>query len=315
MGSFKSFWKENPRRNLWQHPLWGEFQKSIGRKSWFFEEDGASAVVVKHNLPFGLNWLEVPRGPLFKDEKNLEKILKTIEKKGRHEKAIFIRFSPYAKITNHKSHHGGQAKFRNALADHHPTTSLTIDIQHGEDDILKQMKPKGRYNIKVARKHEVKVEASTEVDDFYDLLKKTGNRDGFGIHPKSHYEKMLQVFGDQHIQLLLADFEGETIAGGIFIYMDDWGIYYYGASDSKYRNVMAPYLVQWEAIREAKERGCKYYDFLGIAPEHAKKHPWKGVTEFKKKFGGHIVNYPHAKEIVLRPFWYWAYRAYKRLKP
>lgn len=308
MGSFKSFWKENPHRNLWQHPFWGEFQRSIGRKSWFFEEDGASAVVVRYELPFGLCWLEVPRGPLFKDKKNLNKILKTIEKKGRSEKAVFIRLSPFEKLDVKGF------KFRISKYDHHPTTSLTIDLKQEEDDILKQMKPKGRYNIKVARKHKVKVEPSTEIDAFYDILKKTGNRDGFGIHPKSYYEKMLEVFGDQHLQLLLADLEGKVIAGGIFIYMDNWGIYYYGASDNNYRNVMAPYLIQWEAIKEAKERGCKHYDFLGIAPEHAKKHPWKGVTEFKKKFGGQVVSYPHAKEIVLRPFWYWIYRIYKRLR-
>ncbi len=305
--AYLHFWHEHSHRNLWQHPLWFEFQKSIGRKAWLFEEGKASALIIKHNLPFGLSWLEVPRGPLFGDDKSLKEILSVIKKKARHEKAIFIRLSSYSKIMIHDS------KIMNASADHHPEDSLVIDLKQEEADILKQMKPKGRYNIKVARKHEVRVEPAVDVEDFYNLLKKTSNRDGFNIHSKSYYENMLDVFGD-NIQLLIATYQDEVIAGGFFVYLDDWGIYYYGASDNKHRNLMAPYLLQWEAILEAKERGCKYYDFLGIAPENTKNHPWKGVTDFKKKFGGEVVHYPKAKEIVLRPLWYWIYKIYKRLK-
>ena len=77
---------------------------------------------------------------------------------------------------------------------------------------------------------------------------------------------------------------------------------------------MASYLVQWTAMREAKKRGCKYYDFLGIAPEGVTNHPWIGVTSFKKKFGGEVTSYPRAKEIVLRPFWYWVYKVYKKVR-
>ena len=104
------------------------------------------------------------------------------------------------------------------------------------------------------------------------------------------------------------------MAGGIFVYLDEWGIYYYGASDHHYRNVMAPYLVQWEAIREAKKRGCKHYDFLGISPEDKSHHAWAGVTQFKKKFGGEVVNYPQAKNIVLHKWWYLAYQIYKKIR-
>ena len=118
----------------------------------------------------------------------------------------------------------------------------------------------------------------------------------------------------ENAQLFLADYNGEVIAGGIFVYLDRWGIYYYGASVSSFRNVMAPYLIQWEAIKEAKKRGCKHYDFLGIAPEGATHHPWAGVTDFKKKFGGRVTSYPQAREMVLRPFWYFIYKCYKKLR-
>ncbi len=300
-------WQQFNRRNLWQHPIWEKFQKSIGRKSWILEAEGAMALVIRHEMPFGMNWLEVPRGPLFEDEKSLSAILKMIEDLGKKEKAVFVRVSSYEKLETRSPR---RAKLEIAKSDHHPETSLVIDLSRSEEEILSQMKPKGRYNIKVAEKHNVTVGPSDNVDAFYKILSKTGNRDGFGVHPKSYYEKMLSSLAG-HVQLLLANYEGKVIAGGIFVYLDEWGIYYYGASDNEYRNVMAPYLVQWEAIKEAKKRGCKHYDFLGIAPENAKKHPWAGVTDFKKKFGGDVVNYPKAKELVLCKWRYVLYRLYK----
>ena len=198
-----------------------------------------------------------------------------------------------------------------ATKDRQPEASLILDLSSSEEDILAQMKPKGRYNIKVAQKNGVTVGSSENLDAFYGLLAGTGNRDGFGIHPRGYYETMLESLGD-HAQLFLARHEGEVVAGGIFVYLGDWGIYYYGASDHAARSLMAPYLVQWEAIREAKKRDCRHYDFLGVAPRDALDHPWTGVTEFKKKFGGRVVNYPQAKEMAVRPFWYWAYRLCKR---
>ena len=77
---------------------------------------------------------------------------------------------------------------------------------------------------------------------------------------------------------------------------------------------MAPYLLQWHAICEAKKLGFAHYDFLGIAPSGSKNHPWQGVTDFKLKFGGEIVNYVKAKEFVFKPLWYFIIRLVKKIK-
>jgi lipid II:glycine glycyltransferase (peptidoglycan interpeptide bridge formation enzyme) len=306
-------WSEFKRRSLWQHPIWDGFQKAVGRKTWIVETDGAMALVVQHKMSFGLNWLEVPRGPLFENDENLKMILDKIQQIGKDEKSVFIRLSSYEPMSagDPSSKVGMTTRaLKIAKHDHHPETSLVIDLDQSEEEILAQMKPKGRYNIKVAEKHNVTVSQSKDVEAFYNLLQKTGGRDGFSLHPKSYYEDMMESLGD-NVQLLLAKYEDQVIAGGIFVYLDEWGIYYYGASDYNFRNVMAPYLIQWEAIKEAKKRECKYYDFLGIAPENQKNHPWAGVTEFKKKFGGRIVDYPKAQVMVLRQFWYLLYKLRK----
>lgn len=296
-----SEWKNYQYRSLWQHPLWDSFQQSIGLRTWRFEKDGAQAIAIKKPLPFGLCWLEIPRGPLFKDESSLQKLLEDIRHQAEQEKAVFIRMSSYQPLP---------LNLPETSFDHHPSTSLVIDLTQSEEEILAQMKPKGRYNIRVAEKHDIKVEASTNVEEFHHLLKKTSNRDGFGIHDQNYYQNMLGTFGDK-AQLLLARYDDRVVAGGLFVYLDEWGIYYYGASDHHYRKYMAPYLIQWTAIKEAKKRGCKHYDFLGIAPEGAVNHPWAGVTDFKKKFGGRVVDYPKAKDLVLKPFWYFLYKLRK----
>jgi lipid II:glycine glycyltransferase (peptidoglycan interpeptide bridge formation enzyme) len=79
------------------------------------------------------------------------------------------------------------------------------------------------------------------------------------------------------------------------------GIYYYGASDYEHRALMAPYLLQWKAMKQCKEAGCTRYDLLGIAPPDAPEdHPWQGISRFKEKFGGEIITYPPERQIILR---------------
>ena len=174
------------------------------------------------------------------------------------------------------------------------------------------MKPKGRYNIQVAKKHGVVVEriAGADVNEnilnnFYEILQKPVRATNSGfirnifikIYWKFSGQKMADCFGENA--------ERKTIAGIIVVYYKNTATYYYGASDYEHRNLMAPYLLQWEAIQEARRRGMKHYDFLGIAPEEkegsAAVHPWSGVTEFKKKFGGREVTYPPAFDIIYKP--------------
>ena len=313
---FLKFWRKSPHRNLWQHPLWQAFQQVLGRKTWMLKTEHTSALIVRHPLPFGLSWLEIPRGPLVEKGKSIDRLMEEVVVLAKSEKAIFVRMSPCEefRISNFES--------RISSHDHHPQTTLVLDLNLDEEDLLRQMKPKGRYNIKVAEKNGVTVREYQGVDAFYELLKKTTGRDGFSSNSKAYYQKMLQALG-ANAQLLMAGKDGKAIAGGIFVYLDNVGTYYYGASDHECRNLMAPYLLQWEAIKEAKRRGCKTYDFLGIAPEHApserpgwagKNHPWAGVTEFKKKFGGTVVQYPQATELVIQPVWYWIYSLYKKLR-
>ncbi len=165
------------------------------------------------------------------------------------------------------------------------------------------MHPKGRYNINVAKKHgiEIRKGAISDIDSFYGLLQGTGTRDAFRISQKSHYTRFLSELKGSFI--MMAEHQGKAVAGLMGVIWNGTGIYYYGASSYEHRHLMAPYLLQWEAMKYCKQEGCTKYDLLGISPDNAAANdPWAGITDFNRKFGGPVVTYPPEQMMVMRPF-------------
>ncbi|KKP35685.1 MAG: Methicillin resistance protein [Candidatus Peregrinibacteria bacterium GW2011_GWA2_33_10] len=284
-----------------------------------------SALIIKQDLPFNLCWIYCPRGPLTSFNTPIAEFLfKEIDKIAKSENAVFLRIDPGIEDDPNLSWKDIFPEFRLAHDEYQPRHTLKIDLNLSEEEILAQMKQKGRYNIRLAEKHGVKVvrvkltdkpNFDKSVDEFYEILKETTGRDGFSGHDKNYYKNMLEILGEKNFaQMYLAQFEGKTIAGIIVTFFGDTAIYYFGASSNEYRNLMAPYLLQWEAIKDAKKRDLKWYDFLGIAPEDDENHPWKGVTQFKKQFGGKVVNYMPALEKVYKKGWYWGMVGRKRMR-
>lgn len=167
-----------------------------------------------------------------------------------------------------------------------PYTAV-IDLEQTENEILWKMKPKWRYNIKVANKNDIvvrEVEKTNEnIAEYYNLMLETTSRDSFAWNSLEYYINFLRLLDNS--KLLLAYKEDKTIAWWIFLFDKEVSIYYYWAStsDKKYRNLMAPYLLQWEAIKIAKDIWSKIYDFLWVASPWEKNSSLSWVTDFKLK--------------------------------
>ena len=165
--------------------------------------------------------------------------------------------------------------------------TAVINVEKDLEEILSVMKPKWRYNIKLSAKKWVVshiVEKSEKnIKIFYDLMNETTSRDNFSWNTFQYYSKFLNIIEDS--ELILAYKDGIAIAWGIFIFWKNTSIYYYWASTSKkeYRNLMAPYSVQYLAIEEAKNRGSEIYDFLWIAGKNEQNSELAWVTDFKLK--------------------------------
>jgi len=166
-----------------------------------------------------------------------------------------------------------------------PPFTAVIDLKKSEEKIFADMKPKGRYNIRLAEKKWVEchiIEKNEKnITDFFSLMQETCSRDNFAWNTLPYYKDFLEKI--QWSELISASFEWKVIASWIFVFDTEVSFYYYWASSNTYRNLMAPYLLQWTAIQEAKKRRSKIYDFLWIASPWEKNSPLTGVTEFKTK--------------------------------
>ena len=325
--------RSHPEGSLWQSLEWKGFQESLGRRTrvYVIEEGGtivASALVVIDKTSFGLSTWEIPRGPLVGMENGKWKmesddLLSRIIADARRDRSLAVYISPSRPFSIFNF------QFSISCRHVHPEATRILDLTLSDEDLLNQMKPKGRYNIRLAEKHGVRVERSDDVDAYAALAEQTARRDGFRGHSKTFYGHFLNDLPGSFLLLAfstssepslpteapalssiaLAKEEGakvglpfsSPIAGLLGVIWGSMGIYYYGASGNVQRELMAPYLLQWEAMRLCRSRGCTSYDLFGIAPEGSVNHPWSGVTDFKAKFGGSVVTYPPEQEAILRP--------------
>ncbi len=293
--------------NLWQSLERKKYLEAIGKETRIYvtEDAGgitASAMVMIDKTSFGLSTWDIARGPLgpMKNEelKMKNELLETIIHDAKKNKAISVFLSPSQPIlhssffTLHSRRHI------------HCTATRIVDLTMSEEEILKQMKPKGRYNIGVAEKHGVTVAQSDDIDVFYALVKETTARDGFTGLSRDRYKAFLTSLPGSFLLLASVTEDGrkKPVAGLLGVIWNGTGIYYYGASSYEDRALMAPYALQWDAMKLCKGAGCSRYDLLGVAPADAPAHhPWQGITSFKEKFGGTYMEYPPEQEIVLRP--------------
>ncbi len=288
----------------WQ---WGEFQRSLGRKVWRFFIGHVGAIqIIKYPLPLGKSYLYAPRGPVFTGSINIMDIINHLKPLAKKEKVVHLVIEPLKELNIEliKTKHI------------QPQDTLILDLSKKEEDLLKEMHQKTRYNIRLAEKKGVEIIEEDNIEKFWELMAQTSARDDFGAHPKAYYRKQIEILGpDASMKVLSAKYNGKIIASNIISFFGDTATYVHGASSNEYRNVMAPYLLQWHAIKLAKELGYKYYDLWGIAPSDAPKgHSWSGITRFKRGFGGIEVNYPGTLVFPLNKAWYFAYRMIKRIR-
>ena len=178
-----------------------------------------------------------------------------------------------------------------AASDMQPPATVLVDIRPAEEEILAAMKPKTRYNIRLASKKgvEVSVGSGSDFDAWYRLYRETSARDRIAIHAPAYYRGLFERArtypgNAPDVKLLLARHEGGMLAGNIVILWKTMGIYLTGASSNERRNLMPTYALQWAAVRMAKAAGCEAYDLYGCPPAADESHPMFGLYQFKTGF-------------------------------
>lgn len=274
----------------------------------------------------------VPRGPLvdWSDPARYVPVLEDLVRQARERKAIFLKIDPdlvigegvpgtdsdYPNSTgltaqNYLQGSGwsfstDQIQFRN---------TIEIDISIPEEQLLKQMHPKTRYNIRLAEKKGVCVSTATEGDwpQIYRLYSETADRDGFVVRPWDYYQRVWATFsGSRMADCLKAEINGELIAAIWVVGFGKKAHYLYGMSSGKHREFMPNHLLQWRGIQLSRSQGRQIYDMWGAPNEFKPGDPLSGVFRFKQGFGGKVVRTLGAWDYPIQPL---SYRFYTSVLP
>lgn len=338
---------------------WGEILSREGKETEKLavmdnEEIVALALVEYHSLPFGWRYAFCPRGPVVSGKWKVEskKLYELFIKYLSEKNCIFFRIEPDDSSWFHPAcrqagvhslpcsdakHLLRGSQFQKVI-DINPRATVVLNLKQSEEELLKKMHSKTRYNINLAERKNLRVDEEKNYSVFMKLMADTAKRDGFRLHPAEHYEKVLaspmvkQITIYPHTnpgEIGVGVYNGEqAIAVGVFIGFGGTFTYLYGASDYENRQFMAPYLIQWQGIKIGRELGFDFYDFFGIAPavvkseklkveseyEYDKNHQYAGVTRFKLGFGGAPKESAGTMDLILSPMKYNLYRLMRKLR-
>jgi peptidoglycan pentaglycine glycine transferase (the first glycine) len=302
-----------PYRHVLQSWEWGQFKSRWGWSPRYFinEEHTAAALVLRRTFsPLKLNILYVPKGPVldYSDRALVDRVLGDLIVVAKRDRAIFIKIDPdLAELDRPILLDRGwrfsaeQIQFRN---------TMLIDLTRSEDDLLAAMKPKTRYNVRLAQKKGVTIRLGdlSDLDRLYQLYAETAQRDGFIIRPIDYYRDAWGSFIRSGLaQPLIAFVEQEPVAGLILFRFADRAWYMYGMSSNLHREKMPNHLLQWEAMRWSKMQGCAVYDLWGAPDELNESDSMWGVYKFKDGLGADFAPHVGAHDFVVSRWGYWLY--------
>jgi lipid II:glycine glycyltransferase (peptidoglycan interpeptide bridge formation enzyme) len=353
----------SPTGEFLQSEDWRKFQESVGRKTFHSEGENFWANIILHTLPVVGNYFYIPHGPIFnfqfsifnQDQSFNDKISKQIQglvDLAKENNAGWIRIDPGNAEILENIRKNTKHKIVKAPHDMQPKEIFVIDIMKSEEELLAEMKPKTRYNIRLAEKKGISLRTTNQyeytngdIDEFLRLTAVMAKRQGIVAHPAEYYRKMFEFIPGDILKLYVAQYEGKVIAANLVVFYGDTCIYLHGASDDNFRSVMAPYLLQWEQIKDAKKAGCTRYDFGGVKnPPHPdpllskergqnsedspspyqgeggrrpdEVNSWSGITKFKLGFSPKNLPtiFPGSYDVIVNPLKYQAYRFMQKIK-
>lgn len=305
---------------------WGDFQSFRGFKIWrlgLFNDSGLQSVAltVKIKARRG-TYLLIQHGPVMLNPniEILEEFIIELSKVGRKEGAAFIRMNPlWPKSEDNISFLKRIGLRESPMHANAYEATWKLDISLPEEDLFKEMRKTTRYVVRQVEKNaDVKIEKSQKEEDlkaYQKLNREVALRQKFVPFSEEYIKTEFDIFNkDNQALLFFGKFKSEIVAGALVIFWQGTAYYHQAASLAKYAKLSIPYLLQWEAIKEAKRRGCGLYDFWGYTdPKAFPNHPWAGPTLFKMGYGGKAYEYVRTQDYVLSKS-YWLTYIFEQLR-
>ncbi|HUD44171.1 MAG TPA: peptidoglycan bridge formation glycyltransferase FemA/FemB family protein [Patescibacteria group bacterium] len=346
--------QQDQYNSIVNHPLqsyeWGEFREKTGvkviRKGFFKKDKLVSGFQLTiHKIPH----TNYTIGYLPKGEKTDKEMLEELTKIGKENNCIFIQLEPNLLTHRHPEFISGSSDSEKMLnqvqhdkkndivnfglvPSFHPLFTkytFVLDLTKSEEELLKDMHSKTRYNIKVAQKHNVQiVEDNSEkaFEVYWQIVLETTSRQKFYAHTKKYHQLQWKIFAaksneqramsnELQYHLLLAKYQQKSLAAWVLFTFHDTLYYPYGSSTSEHRETMASNLMMWEAIKFGKKLGLKKFDMWGsLSDTPDTKDPWYGFHRFKQGYGPELVEFVGSFDLVINPIAYQGYKFADKLR-
>lgn len=306
-----------------QSSHYGEFYEMMGEKSWIFgvydkEVLVGGSLVVSTHAKRG-SFLYLPYGPILPSTLEGEGrggevghlLFSYLKKFAKENNYTFIRCSPFWEIGEGREEIFKKMGFRPAPMHILAENTWILDLSKTEEELLFEMEKTHRYLIRRCEKEGVRVEKSINdaaLEQFNNIHDETAKRHNFHRFSKDYIEKEFKTFAPQDEAAVFTGFlpDGRLDSSAIIMFFGNVAAYRHGASLNLDNKLSTSYLVQWEAIKEAKRRGMRWYNFWGVIPAKASKgHPFYGITHFKKGFGGSQLDLVHCHDLPISwKYWF-----------
>ena len=290
--------------NFLQSEVWAKTNRLIGHKVISEKlNSGSQLFMIIKNAKRG-RYMEVPGGPLidWQDDQQINEAKDMMIKTAKQNHCAFIRFRPQllASKENLKSIAKMSAKPSpmHLAAEH----TVIINLTDSQEKILANMRRQTRYEVRRAEKLGIKVESGNSealFREFHKIQNATAERQHFVPPTLQTLLAERQAFGDDAKIYVAKTADGAPIAYGLILKNGDEAEYYEAASTDLNRRLPGAYALQWRVILDLKKQNAKRYNLWGIAPPGQPHHRYAGVTTFKTGFGGEVVAYVSAHDIVI----------------
>jgi len=319
LAEWNAFLTRYPDADLLQSGEWGELKSAFGWEAVRVVEDGIGAQILFRRLPLGLSFGYIPKGPVFGKQaaRGNQRFWTEVDTLCQKKHAMFLKVEQDGWEDGDLPSILRSSSFLPSPQHIQPASTLVVDLHGSEEDIFNRMKPKTRYNIRLAGRKEVVVHPSDDIENFYRVMGVTSQREAFHVHSQEYYRRAYELFHPVGMcELFVADFQGRTLATVMVFGRGKQVYYFYGASSDEERNRKPTYPLQWEVIRWGRARGCEEYDMWGIPDEATEAADdeeseredglW-GVYRFKRGFGGSIKRAIPPLDRVYNPLLYKLY--------
>ena len=304
--------KKHLEANFLQSSAWGDVYRIDGEKVYYLglfdgkKQLGASLVIFKPAKRGA--YLEIPGGPLvdWSKQEHVKAFLDGIAEIANQNKCVFVRMRPNIPDNEQNRTMAQKLGLVPSPMHLHAEHTVMLDLTKSEDELMADMRRQTRYEVRKADKLGIKVKFETTkkaFDEFYDLQLETAKRQGFIPSSREFILAQHEAFGE-NARIYTAKLHDEVLAKGLIIMQQPEAVYNEAASTEAGRKLPGAYALQWQVIRDAKKAGIGRYNLFGIAPPNAPHHRYAGVTTFKTGFGGELVTYLPAQDLVIKPMHY-----------